>query len=106
MIYLNNDSSSQVRFIPRTIRDAVGALSLSVVSTMDKGNAIELPFVVVKIFSDYIKMNISLPEGMTEGEYEYALLADSTIVSQGLLVIGDFSSPTEYNNVIEYEQYE
>ena len=43
---------------------------------------------------------------MTDGEYEYELKFEDTILSSGLLVVGDYTKPDQYNKAIEYKQYE
>ena len=110
MIYLRNISTPQVIFIPKQ-REKNGALAFSI------KNSIELISLSVDVLlgfrsSTYFKISIMLPDGITDGEYEYTFCDEvgiiSTgllVVSAGLLVLGDSSNPTEYNKTIQYEQY-
>ncbi len=44
------------------------------------------------------QFNITLPEGMLEGEYEYNLLDGNTVIARGVLQIGDYTpDKTTYN---------
>ena len=43
---------------------------------------------------------------ITDGEYEYTLSYEDSVLSTGLLVVGDFAKPDQYNKEIIYEQYE
>lgn len=61
------------------------------------------PLYIVKSESDW-----AVPEGMNEGEYTYTLRlgAGGVVLSEGLLIVGDYKpARTEYEKTIEYEQY-
>lgn len=50
----------------------------------------------------------TLPEGMAAGEYTYTLRLgeDGKVLSEGLLIVGDYAVPREqYEKTIQYEQY-
>lgn len=103
MIYLRNISTPQVIFIPKQ-RERNGALAFSI------KNSIELMSLQVDVLLDfklstYFKISIMLPDEITDGEYEYTLCDETGIISTGLMVVGESSSPTEYNKTIQYEQY-
>lgn len=106
MIYLKNDNSSQVLSIPRSRSGVVGRLRFKAFSTIDRKEFIDMAVIDARTSELYYRMSVILPADLPIGEYEYSLSDDEGALSQGLLMIGDFSSPTEYNNVIEYEQYE
>lgn len=46
--------------------------------------------------------DITLPEGILDGEYTYKLYSDNTVISTGLAQVGDYERPVEttttYNN--------
>lgn len=51
--------------------------------------------------------DITLPDGIPDGEYEYSLTEGDSVLSSGLVTIkGNASVPTEYNQDITYEQYQ
>ena len=57
----------------------------------------------------FYNFEITLPEGLLDGIYQYTLLDDETVVATGLLQIGDFtpdnksySSQTRQNGYIQY----
>lgn len=53
----------------------------------------------------YHKIEVALPDGIADGEYDYILEDALGELGCGLLVIGDIDAPIEYDNTIEYEQY-
>ena len=54
----------------------------------------------------YFYLAVILPEDVTEGEYEYELKFEDTLLSSGLLVVGDYTKPDQYEKDVTYEQYE
>jgi hypothetical protein len=48
---------------------------------------------------------VELKEDIPSGEYDYTLSDEVGVLSTGLLVIGDYEIPTEYNKELTYEQY-
>ena len=47
----------------------------------------------------FYQFNINLPEGMSEGEYEYTLLDGENVMAKGLAQVGDYTpSKQTYNN--------
>ena len=98
MIYLKNISTPQEVFIPKC-REANGELVFSL-------KDVENQPVIDKETSDlYFRFNMKLPADIASGEHEYSLMDDAGIISTGLMVVGESSSPTEYNKTIQYEQY-
>ncbi len=54
----------------------------------------------------YYTIDISLPEGIPDGEYEYILSDGDNILSTGIMtILGDGLEKKQYNKDIEYEQY-
>ena len=106
MIYLRNTTEPQELLIPRNGTGAVEGLLFTAVNTVDLTMRIDQE-VTDQAGSDlYAKVSVSLPEDIPDGEYEYTLSAGDTLVSSGLLVVGDYAKPNEYDKEISYEQYE
>lgn len=105
MIYLQNTTESQVMFIPRSDAVPQGDLVFKAKSTIDL--EVEINQVVTDLQTSdlYFNLAVTLNAGLPDGEYEYSLSAGETLLSSGLLVIGDNSRPSEYNKDIKYEQY-
>lgn len=104
MIYLKNTTELQRMYVPKMGRTAMGDVTLQIKGTSSvseviiestEGNSSHL----------YHKMMIALPEDIIRGEYEYTLSDIVGELATGLLVIGDFDNPMEYNKVTTYEQY-
>lgn len=55
----------------------------------------------------FYTFDITLPEGIPDGEYEYTLQDDGLVLSTGIIKIqGHGDKPNEqYNKEIEYKQY-
>lgn len=105
MIYLQNTSESQEMFIPRNGETPQGDLVFKAKSTIDLAE-FNLEVSDLQTSDLYFNLEIELPAGLPDGEYEYTLLSGQIPVSSGLLVIGVYTKPSEYNKEIEYEQYE
>ena len=104
MIYLQNTSESQEMFIPRNGESPQGNLVFKAKSTID---LVEFNQGVTILHEGlYFHLAIEIPADVPNGEYEYTLLSGNIPVSSGLLVIGDYTKPSEYNKEIIYEQYE
>lgn len=92
--------------IPKSI-DVAGAMLFSLMSTVDRVTYMEDVEVTDMGTSElYYRMEIALPEGLPVGEYEYKLTADGSVLSSGLMWVGELSGSDEYQNTITYEQYE
>ena len=106
MIYLQNTTESQVMFIPRSDAVPHGDLVFKARNTIDL--EVEINEVVTDLQTSelYYNLAVTLPADLPDGEYEYSLAVGDTILSSGLLVIGENFSPSEYNKTITYEQYE
>lgn len=54
----------------------------------------------------FFTFDISLPEGIPDGEYEYTLKGGDTILSTGIINIrGKAENDTQYEKEIQYTQY-
>ena len=131
MIYLKNTTDQQVVRIPASLSKLGGTVTLEMVNTIDRGLALVMTFdqavylvdsegayvhdaddrqVVVAMQGDasrlYYVLNVSLPEDVTPGEYEYKASVDGTPVSCGLAIVGEpRAAVTSYDNSVQYEQY-
>ena len=104
MIYLKHTTDLQMMYVPKDGRDAKGDVSFSAFSTI---NQFGFSFDAAEENSSllYHKVLVELKQDIPSGEYEYTLSDEVGVLSTGLLVIGDFELPTEYNKEIAYEQY-
>lgn len=102
MIYLKNISKQQEVFIPKGV-ETRGALVLRLHNTINQ-SVIRMDVTDSRDSDLYYIISLQLPADMQSGEYEYSLLDDAGVVSTGLLIVRESSSPIEYNNVIQYEQ--
>lgn len=56
--------------------------------------------------SQYFTFDITLPEGIPDGEYEYTLTDGEVTLSTGIMTIsGKADHPEQYEKEIQYEQY-
>lgn len=109
MIYLQNTTESQVLYIPKTLGVTVGNHVFYVFqaeSNIDHALLINQAIHPLQTTDLYLIFNVELDEGLPNGEYNYVLLLGAETISSGLLVIGDYTKPSEYNKEIIYEQYE
>lgn len=106
MIYLQNTTESQVLFVPKDCTFPGGDLVFMAKSTIDLDVKINQEVADLQTSDLYFNLAITLPANLPDGEYEYSLMNGETILSSGLLVIGENSHPSEYNKEIQYEQYE
>ena len=83
---------------------ASGELTLKLRNTIDQD-------VIIAHVTDnhksniYFNLEITLPEGCPDGEYEYALVDENNVLSTGIMVLVSAETSNEYNKDIEYEQY-
>lgn len=106
MLYLNDTTYAQRVVLPRNT-EASGAISMRLVSTIDHTSEVFPSVIDLAVLTRFYVVAISLPSGTQQGEYEYELSQGGKVVSSGLVIIGMTPTrPTEYNQVITYEQYE
>lgn len=106
MIYLQNTTESQVMFIPKNGVTPQGGLVFTAKSTIDLDTKVNRAVTDLQTSDLYFNLAIALPAGLPNGEYEYSLSSGGVMLSTGLLVIGGYTNPSEYNKEITYEQYE
>lgn len=107
MIYLQNTQEAQVVYVPRDNRMVTqGDLVFKAKNTINLVEEIDLFVSDLQLSDLYFYLAVTLPENVTDGEYEYELKFEDTILSSGLLVVGDYTKPDQYNKEIEYKQYE
>lgn len=107
MLYLNNIQESQELLVPRNEAVSVNELIFKAKSTIDLDWKIEQEVTDSGASSLYYTVSISLPEGLPDGQYEYSLEGDGQVLSSGVLIIGQYDSPSsdQYQKEITYEQY-
>lgn len=131
MIYLQNTTEVQRIRIPADGTKRTGDLALSLVNVINRGEAVQSIFdpriylvdangnyvhdqegnqVIVVGPEDrtrlYYVVDVELPGGMPNGEYEYTVTAGGERVSIGLAYVGEFAADVqEYIKPVEYEQY-
>ena len=93
--------------VPRDGKQASGQLSFQARSTVDLDTPIDVPVSDLNTSGLYFRIALELPEGITEGEYEYELRSGDVILSTGLLYVGELPTERaqEYEKTVEYEQY-
>ena len=106
MLYLQNTEEAQVLYVPTNGTIPDGDLVFKARSTVDLATEIDATVLNIEVSEIFLHLSVSIPEGCPAGEYEYTLTAGESVVSSGLLIIGENTSPEEYNHEIEYEQYE
>lgn len=108
MIIIKNNTESQVVYIEKAEVFDVSAGTLTLKNNTDKR---EYAFEVADDCSSrlFYKVDITLPEGINDGEYTFSLSSDGHVASVGLVQIGDYVpekhqyTTTENNH---YKQYE
>ena len=131
MLYIKNTTDTQVVRIPASGPKADGIVTLEMLNVINRGPALVFEFdqavylvdadgtlvhdsddrqIVVVASGDesrlYYVVNVALPEGVTEGEYEYLATIGGELISCGLAYVGEPKpSVRQYDNTIQYEQY-
>lgn len=106
MIYLHNTTEPQVIYVPRNMETPQGDIVFRAKSTIDLAVEVEMVVINLETSALYYNIAVTLPAGVPDGEYEYSLSVGDTIIASGLLAIGGYSDPSQYNKDITYEQYE
>lgn len=105
MIYLQNISDSQMAHIPRNGSTPSGDMQFRAKSTIDLDYKVDCEVLDLGTSHIYFNVALTLPSGMPNGEYEYTLCDDNGVLSTGLLIVGEHTSPEQMNNTTTYEQY-
>lgn len=107
MIYLQNTREAQEVYVPRSNgANPQGDLVFKAKNTTNLVEEIDLYVSDLHVSDLYFYLAVILPEDVTDGEYEYVLSYEDEILSTGLLVVGDFENPDQYEKDVTYEQYE
>lgn len=108
MIYLENTQEAQEVYIPRNNGETPqgGDLVFKAKNTINLDVEIDMYVSDLRVSDLYYFLAVILPDDVTDGEYEYTLSFEDTILATGLLVVGDLSKPDQYEKDVTYEQYE
>lgn len=106
MLYLLNTQDAQFLLVPRNGELPEGDLTFRAKSTIDLTLEMDLQVVNLDVSALYLHLAVVVPDGCPVGEYEYDVKAGDRLLSTGLLMVGEFAKPEEYEKPIEYEQYE
>lgn len=108
MIYLSNTTGSQRVVVPATGITPEGAMSLELYSTVDLELKAEAEAVPLNEPGHCFLLEISLPEGLPSGSYEYRVTRKGETLTSGVAQVGDYPdpSPAQYEKEINYVQYE
>lgn len=106
MIYLVNTTEEQRVYVPKVIaNDGEVFFHFRINSTMMGRNA-EVSVADSGTSASYYVFDISLPEGLRDGEYTYEV-EGNIIKTRGVAMLtSDAHSVIEYNKTIQYEQYQ
>lgn len=108
MLYLQNTQEAQEVYIPRNTGETPqgGDLVFKGRNTINLTEEIDMYVSDLRVSDLYYYLAVILPEDVTDGEYEYTLSFEDTILATGLLVVGDLAKPEQYEKDVKYEQYE
>ena len=106
MIYITNSTQSQVIYVPASEKKVEGAVTFTLKSTVNRNEPLTISVAQEGQSDIYYKFTLTLARTLEEGEYEYTLKQGNTTLDCGLAIVGSSSTNTEYNTVIQYEQYE
>lgn len=104
MIYLQNKPNKQQTVKIPTTNAIVGAFTLTIYSTVDRREVFQaLRYGTGKRL--YVTVCLRLPEGLSDGEYEYRITVSGTLTNSGVAVIGQYETEKQYMESFEYKQY-
>lgn len=109
MLTIEIKQPTQQLYIPRNGRAVEGLPLLRFVSTADNtAPALDVPVEEAVEDGRYLRLVVSLPEGLHDGEWEYELTADGAVVSCGLATVtgSDRVNVIQYNDGKEQEYQE
>ena len=106
MLYLQNTQEAQELYVPKNGIVPPGEIIFKATSTIDLDIPIDVEVVDLNISTIFMLLSVTLPDSLVVGEYEYSVQVGDQIISSGLLVIGEFAKPDQYEKTIQYEQYE
>ena len=105
MIYIINNTLPQMIHVPITQKKVDGDLTFIMRSTVNREGS---SFTISQQGNSdlYYEFTLTLSEELQDGEYEFELRKDSTLLDCGLAMVGYPTNDVEYKHTIEYEQYE
>lgn len=121
MLYASQDNQLETLHIPRNLTQLPsGSYVLEVRSNVNRTHStpadggafnadFNFDFSTGAVFIDmplYHRATFSWPETPQAGEYSYWLKKGGVIVASGLLMVTKGHNTEEYDNSVEYEQYE
>ena len=109
MIYLKNESAAQMVRIPSSgLGEGQEAPVLVLWSTVDNREVYELAWAGAQAEPGYLTGTVSLPEGLSDGEYEYRLAEGRQVLSSGVAQVGEYAGvpvPPKESKTITFKQY-
>ena len=82
-------------------------MKLTIKNTIDLNVILDTEVTDTGTSARFFTFDISLPEGIPDGEYEYILHDDELVLSTGIIKIqGKADTDKQYDKDIQYEQYE
>lgn len=104
MIYLENAPNLQQVVAVPTASPLYGAAAFSLFSTVDRREVYQAA-VISSGKRLTVSVAVTLPEGLSDGEYEYRIHADGVTLESGLAVIGAAPAEKQYKETFEYKQF-
>lgn len=104
MIYLQNNPEKQQTVDIPTSKVIAGAFYMSLFSTVDRREV----FRALRFSNGhrlYVSVNIRVPGGLSDGEYEYRLTVGGAVTDSGVAVLGQYETEKQYRENFEYKQY-
>lgn len=107
MIYIVDYNGYQEVYVPATQSKQTGTLTFILKSTVDRTEPVEVSVTDMNDSDMYYHFNLTFPNKIQEGEYEYKIKKGKNLLGCGLaMVAGDKETNDEYNITVQYEQYE
>ena len=105
MLYITLNKNIQQVYVPRNGFTAQ-LVSLEAVSTSDRGIGASFVLHEAQTTGAFFLITLGLPEGLHEGEWEWALTLDDGNTVIGLMqVVASQDDAVQYNKEIQYKQY-
>lgn len=109
MLTIEITKPAQQVYVPRNGRALEAPVRLCAVSTADNTSpALDIPVAEAVEDGRYLRLVVSIPEGLHDGEWEYELTAGGHQVSTGLMTVTGSDRVTfiQYNDQKEQEYQE
>lgn len=106
MLNIANITTAQSIRIPIMYLPQANSWKLVLRSVVDNETKYNASLMGVVLGHGYVTVTVTLPAGLPDGEYTYALHCGTDTVGAGLATVGDYKhTPTKYNETIQYKQY-